>query len=136
MMSFSLETMQIFFKNALENFFKERVILEGQCGNNYIIKDINTGMIAMHSFPIDHNIDEYYNKFITIENNKFEKILKIFKICKNMCFISNRNNENQSIIKFIEYMENSYNKHIIYINIEYSKYPHIKLQKKYKIHYF
>lgn len=113
MMEYKLGTIINFINNGFDNFFLQSSII-GICGKNHIVRDELTGMIAMHSFPIDKTIEEFYPQFIFTMKKRFIRLINLFKKYK-FCFVMNRNDIND-IENFIYFFEKKY-KPLYVINI-------------------
>ena len=96
----------IYYFKDFSIFFKERVNLGEYnrivaSGNNdnfteneinksvYFIKDIKTGMLCEHYFPIDKNPDEFYNEsFFPMMKKRFDRIVRYMNKDETIMFIS------------------------------------------------
>ena len=105
MMEYKLSTVIDFINNGFDKFFLQSQII-GTCGKNHIVKDELTGMIAMHSFPKDKTIEEFYPQFIYTMKKRFARLINLFKEY-TFCFLMNRNDFND-IEEFIYSFEKKY----------------------------
>lgn len=89
-------------------------------GKTKVVKDLTSGTISMHSFPIDMEIDEFYPTFIQIMNKRFERLMQIFEKSQAIVFVSHRS-DHYEIKRFLSNFNELYgNKKIVYINVEHS----------------
>lgn len=125
MMGYKLSTILYFFSNGFDDFFSNCEII-GSCGNKHVVRDNITGMISMHSFPIDKSIKEFFPEFITTMKNRYTRLMYLLKKYI-FCFVMNRDDFDdidEFIIKF-EYLFNMC--HVI--NIVDDVNEHIKIYK-------
>ena len=71
-------------------------------------------MIAMHSFPLECNISDFYPYFISTMQRRLDRILCLIKHSKNIYFLCNRNDEIESFLRFAKNIHKHFN---IYIYI-------------------
>lgn len=123
MMRYSLQTVIELFQNNFEYFFQERKEHTDKKGapHSRYVEDTKTGMIAMHSFPQDQSLDEFYPFFIKTMKKRFFRLSDKMKESKKIIFLSNRNEPIENIRHFLQTMSLSFSSHLTYINIRNSE---------------
>lgn len=65
MMSYPLRAIQNFIESGFDNFFKNKEIVSRATTRRHsVVRDTDTGMISMHHFPADSDMDKYYRFFM------------------------------------------------------------------------
>ena len=118
MMNYDINHIYKFFKNGFDSFFLEKVDLNKNNGNKRRVQDKQTGMISLHSFPVDKSIESYYPEFKAIMLRRFDNIVNIIKNSSDILFLGNRKYNYKNISNFILSMEEIFTKpKFIYANI-------------------
>lgn len=129
MMNYSLKTFFKFLKQQnLNGFFEKHEYMNRDSGNCKVVKDIDNQIISKHSFPISMNIEDFYPKFISIMNKRFQRLINIIENSEKITFLSNRKDVNEIKEFLLEFNELYKDKAIVYINVEHSP----ELQDSYK----
>lgn len=118
MMMYSLDTVAHLYKTRFNDFFikfskDEQKSKEHNC-NWYI--DIKNDIVSMHYDDVKNN-KSFRDKMKT----RFEKSEQMLLKAKDICFISNRNEDVNLIKKFTMEIEKLYSGNITYINIRNNK---------------
>lgn len=125
MMDYRLDTLVKFLKQkSLTGFFLNAEYMNRNSGNHRVVKDCDSGVISMHSFPVEKTIDEFYPRFIEIMNNRFKRLIRIFDNSHSITFLSNRKDINEIKNFLVKFNELYINKQITYINVTHS--PNLK----------
>lgn len=132
MMNYTLETI-IDLLNNFNNFFKNRKEdFEKSLYYRYVT-DLNSGMVSMHSFPKNIEMDSYYTTFYNTMLYRYNRMKNYMKNSDKILFISNRNEPFSNFEEFLFLVSTYCKNKIYYINIFNDKkeqYEFIKLNKE------
>ncbi len=118
MMFYSLETAAYLFRTKFETFFQTKEIIPDNL-NHIHVKDVVNKINSIHHFPLDKDIEYFYNTtFRPLMLRRFKSINWFIKHSKHIAFIFNRQEDTQTIIKALNKFGEIYPKcHITFINI-------------------
>lgn len=120
MMAYDITVISHFFLNGLDDFFLDKQDLKHDISGKRMVKDIKTGMISMHDFPVSEEIDNFYPVFIEKMKIRMEKIKSKIERSRDICFVNyGRPDERRSINSFLHSMHELYpHLYIHFLNIE------------------
>lgn len=117
MRSYPLSTIQNFIDNGFDNFFKNReIVSKAPARKHMVIRDADTGMISMHHFPIETDMDTHYKFFIKQMTTQFSNFIQNIAQSKILAFISN-GWSTEELKKFKSFIDNKFNKNCHMINM-------------------
>lgn len=118
MMCYSLSTLTNFFKNDFKDFFEDVVDMKCDKNGKRLIKDSRTGMVSMHDFPSDQEVEAYYPVFIEKMNRRFLNVKRKIENARNVVFVAYREDEKGEIVQFLNDMDSLFvGKKLFFVNI-------------------
>ena len=107
---------------ARDFFAKFQVIRKDEIGYVHsFVQDAQTGMIAMHNFPHDKSVEDYYPEFITKYKRRFANLKDAILNSKHIVFVGNRDNVLQDFQVFLDEMQKIHTVKYTFINVRHSK---------------
>lgn len=134
MMSYSLETAAHLFKTKFETFFQYKSIIPDNL-YFYHVKDITNNIHSIHHFPLDKDIEDFYETtFRQKMLCRFSFINKFINNSRHVIFIFNRQEEIQNITSALKQFGEIYPKcKITFINIRSGAKPGVHEIHKVKV---
>jgi hypothetical protein len=120
MMSYSLESVVELFKTEFSTFFADRKEREDRIGKFRCVEDVRNGMISIHSFSLDEDLDSSYNKFSEIMSKRFLRMKKCISESEHVLFLSNRHDSFEAFEKFLAEMHNLFDCNFTCLNVRHS----------------
>ena len=121
MMFYTLDDVISLFKNEFSNFFEnKKEYPEKSAGRFRYIEDVQNGMISMHSFLNDVDVDESYQNFSKTMRNRFARMKKCMLESEHVLFVSNREEPIENFEKFLIEIHKLFPCKFTYINVRYS----------------
>lgn len=118
MMCYSLSTLTYFFKNDFEDFFADVVDMKCDKNGKRLIKDSRTGMVSMHDFPSDQEVEAYFPVFIERMNRRFLNVKRKIENARNVVFVAYREDEREEIVQFLNEMDSLFKgKNYVFVNM-------------------
>ena len=129
-MNFSLEAVLSVLINSVSSTFIEYREEPEKAEKHRYITELKTGTVFMHDFPLEKEMKDYVSIFEKNIERRCERMRKILKNYRNICFICNRNEDISVFSDFISKMLELYPKlKINFVNIRHSKDSKVILYK-------
>lgn len=121
MMFYSLEDVIKLFKSDFSTFFAERKVHHDKAIGKYnYVEDVNNGMISIHGFPLDEDVDAIYKDFSNQMSIRYFRMKELMTNADNVLFISNREDSKGDFMAFLEEMQILFDGNFTLLNIRYS----------------
>lgn len=137
MMAYTLENVIRLFDTGFSNFFEnKKEHVEKTVGKFRYVEDLQNGMISMHSFPLDKDIESVYENFHLTMKRRFERMKKHMLKAEHVLFVSNRDEPVENFESFLTEMHKKFPCKFAYLNIRHSgenKREEIVISSKLKI---
>lgn len=139
MTGYSLETLFNLFKNDFRDFFSsyyEDYSRSKEIVTRFVI-DKHNGMIAMHHFHKNSQIEQQFSNFLSKTFKRWQKIKNYLSLANNIVFISHRNDRLEDLEKFLFNFSTLYDVNLTILNFRDNKNNEYKkiynINKKLKI---
>lgn len=85
------------------------------------IRDKQTGIIAIHDFPISQSVEEYYPLFVEKYKRRFKRLIKTIQKNKKIAFLSRRDTSIKEFECFLQEMQKFHKAKYTFINIRHDE---------------
>lgn len=121
MMTYNLNTAINLFRNDFNNFFVDKEeILERTNDKFRCIKDTKNGIISIHGFPVDQDIDLAYESFSKTMARRYARMKKYLLASNHILIVSNRGEPIEDLENFLIEFHKLFKCKCTYLNIRNS----------------
>ena len=111
------------FKTDFVDFFKNKTIEGQKQSKNYNklwVRDTDTNMLSVHHFTAEQDLEEQYTKqFLPVMLKRYHFVKKILQNAKHIMFVSQRQEDTDVFVEFLQEMHKLFPCRITLINVRH-----------------